>query len=72
MVRISFPEKSATTWGSFEKHAIPTRIGRTIRHAVLDNVNIDAGTNRLVKTLRSNSIDNFLDGEVLHVRSFAM
>jgi hypothetical protein len=39
---------------------------------VLDNMNIDAGPNWLVKTLYSNSIDNFLDGEVLHLGSFAM
>jgi hypothetical protein len=72
MVRISLPEKSATTRGSFKKHSIASRIRWTICYAVLDNMNIDAGPNWFVKTLASNSIDNFLDGEVLRIGSFAM
>jgi hypothetical protein len=72
MVPISFSEKSATTWGGFEKHTIATWIRRTIRHTVLHDVNIDTGANCLMKTLHSDSINNFLDGEILHLWLFAM
>src|SRR5262245_63736846 len=48
-----------------EQHPVPGGARRTIRHAVLDGVDVDAGPQDLREPLHPRSLDDLLDGEVL-------
>jgi hypothetical protein len=72
VVRIAGTEKAATAWGCLDQHAIAARTGRTIGDAVLDDVNIDARTERFLAGLFGRALYDFFYGEIEFVRMFAM
>jgi hypothetical protein len=72
MVRVALAEEATAPRSGFEEHAITTRIRGPIRNTVLDDVDIDSASKRLVESFPPRPIDYFLDGEVSSLGMFAM
>jgi hypothetical protein len=62
----------AAARAGFEPHAITTRIGRPVRNAVLDDMNVDTATKGSVQPLPLCALDNLLDREICGLGMIAM
>jgi hypothetical protein len=68
MIGVTRSKKTAATLGSLIEHAIPPRIGRSVRNAVQHHMNINPGTQGFMEGFPSSALDDFFDREIQSFR----
>jgi hypothetical protein len=64
MIGVTSAEEAAPPFGGLEKHSVPSRVWRAIGHAVLHDMNVNPGAQRLLDALPLSAVDDFLHGEI--------
>jgi len=64
MKRIASMEKTPAAFGGLEQHAVASRVWRTIGHAMLYYMNVNAGPQRFMKAFFASTFHYLLNGEI--------
>jgi hypothetical protein len=72
MSRIPRVEKPAAALCGLEQHLIAPRAWRTVGHAVLHYMNVNAGPQRFVEAFFASTFNYLFDGKVIGFRMLAM
>src|SRR5579859_1837672 len=64
MIGVSFAEEAAPSGASLKQHSVTCWVGRSIRHAMLDDMDVDAGSIYLPDPFPYNPFNDFLHSEV--------
>ena len=72
MIRISLAEKAASAGCGFKEHSITPGVGRAVGYAMLDHVNVDAGSKGPYGDFLFCTLDDLFNCEIFAIRVFAV